>query len=486
MNSFPTGNCDFLYIGDEPRSEYLFKLCGEDPDKYSRSLEMIYKILNLAGTVKLTLLPNFSAPMLSPMRGFVWETAAGKQFNAALFSAMDKFRVITAVEIKAKNSTEKHTIWREDVRKNHFTFPTAVSQYEPTGGDVTVDGGWVERFSNINGSSIGVYEFKETDDEGKINHRYFIVSHSGLGAKTLEYLNTQDLWAERGEDDVPLNRELFGPKSINHLYRDIAIENNRRLIAGFAHSLGVEISSGLKKHDNPYNSALVTNDELDNIDYTKLDKALQAWPTRIPIYPHTIIHSTPNTSKALQGFNGYELGFYLNFTKKVDVSRYNTFVADYEIQFIDTPFTISTPFVETVYNTFDVEYDQIFWYSQCAPTRKKSSVITFRGPGIGFTVYESVNKAFKNMALPVVYPFEYDDTLKGQAIDENSTQKNLCDYNAGICNRPEQLCGKFLTPSPNDLHEFNQVHGLEVRRAFNLEPISVYLASNPEHIYNFS
>ena len=390
--------------------------------------------------------PNFETNDFCAPMGFSCQIPLTIPFRDDLFSTVEKFRVMVAVEVEWDLNKDR-------LREVLMKCVPETSPMPPTIFD-RVGSGWAPSLGE-RGCSIGLYHMEELLPFGDRHTRHFLVCHTSLPEQTLLALQEFDAaewWRnqqnmgeverlERFEEptktkfatkmgDVFSNRE-----GVNHNLRDVAVENALRLIVLVGRAAGMQFQEEIRKWDDSADGVLedpiqgqvykhgayrvmaATPDVLNQAqsgDYTTIARALKWWPKGAPIHASTIIPKAlvrvPDRLQEMfqgeqfEGLEDFPLGLVLFYIREHiiqaegNVDKFVTLLDGH--RFFTHPETIH-PNLVTDYNTFRVEPAKgtVGWFSGCTPTQANQDfvygnteffrgVLSARSPMLGFEVHK--------------------------------------------------------------------------------------------------
>lgn len=310
-------------------------------------------------------MPNYHAPSISPPKGYAASFISDVPFVAEVHHAMEKYCVITlaAVKMNQKEWTELTNDGAAFDRRIRKAFPHQV----PLSGcavsyahDIP-ESGWAPALS-LRNSRIGFVNYRDAGLD-----RYYVSCMSYLPDSTYEEMQTEEERistsnldfsayyklavqdrqggsSETGEEDaaafaaleeiirksrdeILTNEAMFSPDSRNACMREVALENNKRLIGIFCRCLGVALASPLRPYsksmffshfqrgfDAPGSESEMMEEYANFCKYRLPDEslvtaflknpktnpktqegaallieALKWWPKNAPIYPFSVI-----------------------------------------------------------------------------------------------------------------------------------------------------------------------------------------------------
>ncbi len=472
------------------------------------------------GPTIMCICPNFDFGWLSGPIGYSLSIHRDQPFRSDPFMT-NLFRIISVFEIEPifsiSTPEKKRTIrslWRKCVQEESLSFPDIVKDTE--------NSGWGEALGS-HGSRIGVYNFEGRDDVKQTPIvRMFIIVDSGLHQQTVGAMHDYmcDIHysnLEKGSKISSLTKtttkggiitygqEFCDRNGVFNRMLKCAEENNKRLAVYFSEVIDVVLKEKICSSGAPYNIPTLN----EPLSRDKVTKAMEWWPKHAPITPHTIIpfhagnedvHSEAKLSFASKELQGFQLGTQIALMRQDD--KYKTLLMQLEkdgLRFFESPRRVSAS-LETDYNTFRNEGNQVIWYSNCSSTvietiGKKQGIICQLPIALG---YEALNSdlfvksqkdlvvPWKNQYLcsyPITFPFERSITCTG--LKEETSQYFFSAYNwgdsissiNGISNLtkhdktpPLQFFGSYKRISDMTSHPFEE----KIKR--DLQPQNVHVA----------
>jgi len=392
----------------------LQSLFDDEPDP--KEMETLVRCIQKLRCVQdVWVYPNFQTSDFCAPLGFTCKIPLTIPFRDDLFSTVEKFRVMVAVEVE-------WDINKERLKEVLLKCVPESSPLPPTVFD-RVGSGWAPALGE-RGCSIGLYRVEETLEFSDRRDRHFLVCHSSLPEETvlaLQEFDQAEWWKnqentgevqrlERFEEpskttfalkmgDVFSNRE-----GVNHNLRDVAVENALRLIVMVGRGAGMRFMEDTKQWDDStdgvahdpikgqvykhgaYRVIPATPDVLSQAqskDHDTLIRAMKWWPEGVPIHASTRLPESPVRvpdkirecfqGEAFEGLAGFPLGLVLFYIREniIDsdgnVDRFLELLGGH--RFSTHPETVH-PSLVTDYNTFRVDPAQgtVSWFAGCTPT----------------------------------------------------------------------------------------------------------------------
>lgn len=388
----------------------------------------------------MSLLPNFEFDDQSGPRGFSAKVSINHLVNADLLRCGDLFRVISIVKLKIP--TNQFTSELGNMIEQIRLLLPIQSPLPPT----LIENGdspdvYVPCLGQPNTSlSICHRIIKTADNRQETEH--FLVCHSALPdsfateiQEALELISRNNhrfkkAFSSNGSGMIDGNiqpvdyGQLVSPGGLLYNTREIAIQNNIRIIDVFAQMAGLILDAPIQEERHLVWPVVDEKNMIPTLITTsegakKLQGALEWWPRGVTIFPFSTIPEAPEKSGLSPRLlppaylANFPIGGFLLHLKTEKKTLFESLKQTYQISFECHPRTFQ-PFMRTVYNTFSVSMQSFVFHSHSAPIGH--DFIFYEGPSSGFRIYNFVGNADTregvhwrnghNDSFPVIFPYK--------------------------------------------------------------------------------